>query len=136
MAKKENAAKYEEKAGGARTSPSRRILSGRASPSETVAKLLPEAARRKAAENFPSLAGASFFYEIGSGWETRILEQDGEVKKVQTVLQLEDAFADLAVKTILTPKSAGITRTAAIRVCKRYGQDKTVFFERPDHEQR
>jgi len=103
---------------------------------DLTAKLLPVIARKKAASNFPTHAGASFFYELEGGWETRILEKDSEVCKVRSALQLEEAFADPKVKTILIPGDAGITRTVAMRICERHGLGKTVFFEVSQNEQR
>lgn len=77
----------------------------------------------------PERAGASFFFEVKSGWEIRTLADDESVRKVYTTLGLEDAFHDQTVRTILIPRDSSVTKTAAMRVCGRHGQGKTVFFE-------
>lgn len=97
-------------------------------------KLLPEVAHERAVRNFPTRAGFSFFYELDGGWETRILMEDSEVRKVNTSMALEDAFTDPSVKIIFIPKSSAVTRTVALRVCRRHGAGKTVFYEGKDHE--
>jgi hypothetical protein len=97
-------------------------------------KLLPEVAHERAVRNFPTRAGFSFFYELSGGWETRILMEDSEVRKVSTSLALEEAFADPRVKIIFIPRSSAVTRTVALRVCRRHGAGKTVFYEGKDNE--
>ena len=97
-------------------------------------KLLPDVARERAARSFPTRAGFSFFYELDGGWETRILMEDTEVRKVRTAMELEEAFMDVRVKIIFIPKSSAVTRTVALRVCRRHGDGKTVFYEGKDHE--
>ncbi len=77
----------------------------------------------------PQRAGASFFFEVKSGWEARTLADDENVRKVYTASGLEDAFHDQTVRTILVPRDASVTRNAAMRVCSRHGHGKTVFFE-------
>ena len=102
---------------------------------DSLAKsLLPNMARQRAARSFPPRAGFSFFYELGGVWETRILMEDAEVRKARTGLELEEAFADAKVKIIFIPKSSAVTRTVALRVCRRHGAGKTVFYEGKDHE--
>jgi|GEM_PF-838071 len=92
-------------------------------------KLLPAIARQQAARTFPTRAGFSFFYELDGGWETRILTEDAEVCKVHTSRELEDAFVDANVKIIFIPRTSAVTRTVALRVCRRHGAGKTVFYE-------
>ncbi len=94
-----------------------------------AAGMLPVMARKRATKTFPVHSGASFFYELDSGWETRILEQDDDVRTVRSTLDLEDAFSDEKVKTILIPDNSSITRHVAMRVSRRHGQGKTVFYE-------
>ncbi|HEY8191163.1 MAG TPA: hypothetical protein VIG74_01970 [Alphaproteobacteria bacterium] len=100
----------------------------------TARRLLPEVARERAVRNFPTRAGFSFFYELDGGWETRILMEDSEVRKVSTSTALEEAFTDESVKIIFIPKSSAVTRTVALRVCRRHGAGKTVFYEGKDNE--
>ena len=95
-------------------------------------KLLPILARRKATQKYYSQASASYFYELGSGWETKILEQDNEILKVYTSREMEQAFQDPKTKTILIPKDAAITKTVALRICSRNGLSKTIFYEAAD----
>ena len=97
-------------------------------------RLLPDVARERAAHTFPTRAGFSFFYELDGGWETRILMEDQEVRKARTAMDLEEAFMDARVKIIFIPKSSAVTRTVALRVCRRHGAGKTVFYEGKDHE--
>lgn len=98
-------------------------------------RILPAVIRKQAsAASFPARAGASCLYELDSGWATRILEDDDAVVKVRSALELEDAFTDESVKTILIPADAVLTRTIVMRVCQRHGAGKTVFFEVSDHE--
>lgn len=96
--------------------------------------LLSDIARQRAAHAFPTRAGFSFFYELDGGWETRILAEDADVRKVRTTLELEDAFTDARVKIIFIPKMSAVTRTVALRVCRRHGAGKTVFYEGKDDE--
>lgn len=77
----------------------------------------------------PQSAGASFFFEVKGGWEVQALVDDVGVRKVYTVSGLEDAFHDQTVRTILVPCDANIHKNVAMRVCKRHGRGKTVFFE-------
>ena len=100
-----------------------------------VDNLLPGIARQQAARTFPTRAGFSFFYELDGGWETRILMEDAEVRKVYTSRELEDAFVDTHVKIIFIPAASAVTRTVALRVCRRHGAGKTVFYEGKDNEQ-
>lgn len=79
----------------------------------------------------PQRAGASFFFEVKSGWELRALADDENVRKVYTTSGLEDAFHDQTVRTILVPRDANIGKNAVLRVCGRHGHGKTVFFEIP-----
>ncbi len=94
-----------------------------------TAQLLPVIARKKAACNLPKNAGSSFFYEIEKGWEADVLRQDEDVCVAKNTLELEDAFLDQKVKTILIPYDASITQTVALRVCRRHGLGKTIFYE-------
>lgn len=98
------------------------------------AGLLPVVARKKAADVLPVNAGSSFFYEVVRGWETKILKQDEKIYKVRDTMQLEEAFIDTKVRTILIPFDASITKTVALRVCRRHGQGKTIFYEVEENE--
>ncbi len=103
---------------------------GKDSPSDDLQRMM---ARRREAAHIaalePQRAGASFFFEVKSGWELRALTDDENVRKVYTTSGLEDAFHDQTVRTILIPRDSSITKTAAMRVCGRHEQAKTVFFE-------
>lgn len=99
-----------------------------------AAALLPHAARQRAARAFPTRAGFSFFYELDGGWETRILQDDPDVCKAHTARELEEAFTDENVKIIFIPKTSAITKNVALRVCRRHGAGKTVFYEGKDNE--
>lgn len=101
---------------------------------EALAALLPYAARQRAARTFPTRAGFSFFYELGGGWETRILQDDPEVCKARTARDLEEAFMDEKIKIIFIPKVSAVTKSVALRVCRRHGAGKTVFYEGKDDE--
>jgi hypothetical protein len=102
--------------------------------SRLASKLLPLIARKKATQKYAARAGASFFYELGKGWETKVLEQDNDILKVYTSREMEQAFKDPRTKTILIPKDAAITKTVALRICSRNGLSKTIFYEAVDHE--
>ena len=92
-------------------------------------ELMRMVARRRETALEPQRIGASFFFEVKGGWEVRALVDDLNVRKVYTVSGLEDAFHDQTVRTILIPHDSSVGRTAAMRVCRRHGQGKTVFFE-------
>jgi|JI10StandDraft_1071094.scaffolds.fasta_scaffold07652_13 hypothetical protein len=77
----------------------------------------------------PRQVGASFFFEVRSGWEVQALSDDSGVRKVYTASGLEDAFHDKTVRTVLIPCDATLNRTVAMRVCRRHGDGKTVFYE-------
>jgi len=96
---------------------------------EIAINLLPIIARKKALKNLPVNAGNSFFYDLEMGWETDLLEKDCDVCRVNRLSELEQAFKDPLIKTIFIPYKAHISRDFALRVCKRQGQAKTVFFE-------
>jgi len=105
------------------------------SPEMLARRLAPVLARRSAAASIPERAGSSFFYELDQGWETRILLQDSEVHKVYTVLALEEAFLDERAKVIFIPRASSVTRIVALRVCRRHGAGKTVFYEVKGNEE-
>lgn len=92
-------------------------------------ELLRMVARRRETATEPQRYGASFFFEVRSGWEVRALADDPGVRQAFTPTGLEDAFHDKTVRTILIPCDASISRTIAIRICSRHGEGKTVFFE-------
>jgi hypothetical protein len=114
---------------GEPVSPARRAET----PAELAARLLPEVARAKAAAKFPLHVGATHFYEVGPGWETRILENDAAVCKTHDSFELEEAFSNPDVSTILIPGGASVSRAVALQICTRHSQAKTVFFEEGDH---
>lgn len=99
-----------------------------------AADLLPIIARKRAACNFPIQAGGSYFYDVPSGWQTDALRVDREVRVVRNSFELEDAFVDPATHMVLIPQDASITKTVALRVCRRHGQGKTIFYEVSGHE--
>lgn len=99
-----------------------------------AAQLLPAIARKKAACSFPIQAGGSYFYDVPSGWQTDALLCDRDVRAVRNMLALEDAFLDPETHMIFIPGDASITKTVALRVCRRHGQGKTIFYEVPVHE--
>ncbi|MFN3828226.1 MAG: hypothetical protein ACK4NR_11455 [Micavibrio sp.] len=92
-------------------------------------ELLRMVTRRQKAEGAPQQVGASFFFEVKPGWEVRALADDLNVRKIFTLSGLEDAFHDKTVRTILITRESSVSRNVAIRVCRRHGQGKTVFFE-------
>lgn len=100
-----------------------------AGPDTPRDELLHMVARRHKAEGAPQQVGASFFFEVKPGWEVRALSDDLNVRKVFTVSGLEDAFHDKTVRTVLIPRDAAVGRNTALRVCRRHGEGKTVFFE-------
>lgn len=102
-------------------------------PDPSSEELMRMVARRRETALAPQRVGASFFFEVHSGWEVRTLVDDLDVRKVYTISGLEDAFHDQTVRTILIPCDSAVDRTTAMRVCGRHGQGKTVFFEtRPE----
>lgn len=96
--------------------------------------LLPVIARKKIAAGIPVYAGSSFFYEVGRGWESEVLRTDSSVTQARDTLALEEAFMNPAVKAILIPEGSAISKTVALRICRRHGLGKTVFYEVNDHE--
>lgn len=78
---------------------------------------------------YPIPIGSGFFLEVKSGWEIKVLEDDLTILKAMSLEELESAFDDPLVRTILVPKKSCINRRIAMRVCQRNGQGKTVFFE-------
>lgn len=105
------------------------------SPEAFAKRLTPVLARRTAASSVPERAGSSFFYELGQGWETRILLQDSEVRKAYTALALEELFMDDRAKVIFIPRASSVTRVVALRICRRHGAGKTVFYEVKGNEE-
>ena len=100
-----------------------------ASVEDIASKLLPIIARRKMARNIPVNAGASFFYEVDAGWETSLHRNDNDISTVTNIRELEAAFIDPIVKTILIPAGSAVSRAFVLRVCRRHGRGKTVFYE-------
>ena len=92
-------------------------------------ELMRMVARRRETALEPQRIGASFFFEVKGGWEVRALVDDLNVRKVYTISGLGVAFHEQTGRTILIPHDSSVTKTAAIRVCSRHGQGKTVFFE-------
>lgn len=101
---------------------------------QLAAKLLPLIAKRKAAGHLPINAGSSFFYELETGWETDLLRKDDEITVVRNSMELEGAFMNPKIKMILVPYYASMTKAAALRICRRFGQGKTVFYEVEHHD--
>lgn len=97
--------------------------------SAMTAKLLPVIARKKIAGDIPVNAGSSYFYEVKSGWETDILRKADDVYIARMPADIESAFEDWKIKTILIPFDASVTKAIAIRICKRHSRGKTVFYE-------
>lgn len=96
---------------------------------EMAVRLLPGIARKKAATGFPDLAGLSYLYEVRSGWEGDALRLDPDIQKATTTQALEAAFADPSVKAVLIPADGSITRQVALKICRRHGHGKTIFYE-------
>ena len=90
--------------------------------------LMPVLGRRKNPSGMMGPDGANF-YELRSGWETEALMQDCDVRKVFHNFDLEQALTDKRVKTVFVPLSSTVSRPVARRLCRRYGEGKTVFFE-------
>jgi hypothetical protein len=99
-----------------------------------VSAMLRQIAGKKLTVQSPLVSGASHFYEVAGGWETDIFKGSRNVKLVMNVRDLEDAFLDTGVRTIFIPRQASVTRNVALRVCRRHGQGKSVFFEVENHE--
>ena len=93
------------------------------------ATLLPVAARKKAALSAPDTPGASFFYKVRQGWQTDALRLDKRIIQVRTTRELETAMDNIGVKTIMVPGDSSITRAAALQICSRSRQSKTIFYE-------
>lgn len=110
-----------------------------AAPSSTAEHgmddLLRTIARQRATAGPSEREGGSTLYRIPAGWESTIMARDPAVRRVTTSFQLEDAFTDPDVATILVPRDAVLTFTVVRRVCARHGMGKTVFFEGEDNEQ-
>jgi hypothetical protein len=98
-------------------------------------ELLRIIARQRATAGPAERAGGSTLYRIPAGWESLIMARDPSVRRVTTSFQLEDAFTDPDVATILVPRGAVLTFTVVRRVCARHGMGKTVFFEGDKNEQ-
>lgn len=110
-----------------------------AAPSKTAApgmdELLRTIARQRSTAGPSEREGGSTLYRIPGGWESKIMASDPSVRRVTTSFQLENAFTDPDVTTILIPRDAVLTFTVVRRVCARHGMGKTVFFEGEDNEQ-
>ena len=110
-----------------------------AAPSTTadggMDELLRIIARQRSTAGPSQREGGSTLYRIPGGWESRIMASDPAVRRVTTSFQLEDAFTDPDVTTILVPRDAVLTFTVVRRVCARHGMGKTVFFEGDENEQ-
>lgn len=102
--------------------------------SEAVAdmavKLLPVVARKKAALDAPETPGVSFLYDIKEDWQIDALRQDDRICQVRNTRELEASMDDTNIKTILIPGDGAITKAAAMQICGRHRQSKTIFYER------
>jgi hypothetical protein len=107
---------------------------GKESPAEMLARLLPGVARLKAASSIPQQIGATHFYDVAKGWETGVLAEDAKICKTYDSFELEEAFANPDVDTILIPGGASVSRSVAVQICTRHSQAKTVFFEEGDND--
>lgn len=92
-------------------------------------RLLPAIARRKAARQFPVLAGQSYLYEVAPGWQADALALDHRIVRVESAQALEAAFAHPGIKNVFIPLHAAMTRQAAMTICCRHGHGKTIFYE-------
>lgn len=81
-------------------------------------------ARGKLAE-----VGGSVVYPVGHGWEASQLKQDGNVRQVASVGELEAALEDTSVDTLLIPQVAALTLELVKTTLARHSQQKTIFFE-------
>ncbi len=93
-------------------------------------KLLPVIARKKAALEAPDTPGASFLYDVKEDWQTDALRQDDRICQVRNTRELEASMDDTDIKAILIPADGAITRAAAMQICSRHRQSKTIFYER------
>lgn len=96
--------------------------------------LVSQAVRKKIVNRMPMQVRGHYIYFIRSGWEAKVLRQDEDIRKVETLSELSEAMADESVKTIMILRSSIITRELISGVCERNTQAKTIFFERGQNE--
>ncbi len=97
-----------------------------------AADLLPVIARKSLARAMPDHVGQSYIYETTAGWETEAMGADETVMVVRDMRALEEAFLNMAVKTVIVPAGAAMNRTVLHRVCRRHGHGKAIFYEVTD----
>lgn len=101
---------------------------------ENLKRAMPLLARSKAATLVPTKCGHSYFYEIQSGWEARVMEKDDDISKALSSFDLEQAFMRTDIKRILIPRGANLAKELALKICERQPVGKTVYFERKNDE--
>lgn len=87
------------------------------------------AARHSLAVGLPSYLGGCHFYEVLPGWQKGIFDEDHKARVVETAWDLEDALEAGGVDTVYIPLSSTLTQATARRICARFTQAKSVFFE-------
>lgn len=96
---------------------------------KTQKRVMPRLARTKTATQVPEKCGLSYFYEIDSAWEARVMERDDDVSKALSSFDLEQAFMRKSIKRILIPRGAYLTKELAQKICSRQPEGKTIYFE-------
>ncbi len=94
-----------------------------------AAEILPVIARKKMASIFPVQAGWSYLYTVSMGWETDVLRLDEDVFTAHNILEFEHAFSNPDIHMVFVPRDSSVTRSAALRICRRSTQIKTIFYE-------
>jgi hypothetical protein len=98
-------------------------------PGDLLARLLPRIAEMKATAKPALQVGATHFYDVRPGWEMQVIGKEAGVRTTSDTFELEEAFADPGISTILIPGGASVSRAVALQICNRHSQAKTVFFE-------
>lgn len=71
-------------------------------------------------------------YLVNETWETKVFEEDENIKKVISCTQLEECIQAPETNTIFIPENAAITKEKLFEIVERNSLKKTIFWEKED----
>ena len=87
-------------------------------------------AQQKAMERGPTfLPHGCRLFRVDAGWEGNMIRRDKGVASCATLLELEDALRNEAVKVVFIPLEALFSDAEIEKLCQRNGVTKTLFKE-------
>ncbi|MCK5295279.1 MAG: hypothetical protein KAJ75_00185 [Alphaproteobacteria bacterium] len=97
-------------------------------PQRLVNELTPRLARQKALARPVGMD----IYLVTENWEVKVFEEDENIKKAESCMQLEECIKDPKTETIFIPENAAITKEKLFEIVERNSLKKTIFWEKDD----